>query len=87
MNKVKLHRLSACEKLIDTYINKWGGERTTLEEGCLGLGLMVLHNAKGKKTVVIREIAVNEWSSEHSVKKYNEIPKKYEKAIQKMVCV
>jgi len=84
MNKVKLYNLTACEKLIDTYVNKYGGECTTLEEGCLGLGIMLLHNAKGKKTVVIREIAINEWSSAHSVKKYNEIPKKYERAIQRV---
>jgi len=84
MKKVKLYNLSTCEKLIDTYVNKYGGECTTLDEGCLGLGLLLLYGAKGKKTVVIREIAINEWQSMHSIRKYNEMPKKYEHLLNKV---
>lgn len=49
-----------------------------IEEGCLGMGDWIL-KAKGKKTVVIKEVFINEWSSGHSVRIYNKTPKKYEK--------
>lgn len=37
--------------------------------------------AKGMKTIIIKEVYLNEWSSAYSIKKYNKIPQKYQKVI------
>ncbi len=71
------YKLSTCEELIDKYVNEFNGECTTLEEGCLGLGLVLLHNAKGKKTILIKEFYLNSQSSGHTIRMYNKMPKKY----------
>lgn len=74
---MKTYTLKSCEELIDRYVNQYNGELTVIDEGCLGLGLILLHNAQGKKTIVIREVYVNAWVSTHTIRKYNKIPKKY----------
>ena len=76
----KLYSLSECEKLINKYVER-GGEVYTIEEGCLGLGIMVLtgHNLK---TTIIKEVYLNEWSSAHKVRMYNKCPKKYQEIIK-----
>ena len=76
----KLYSLSECEKLINKYVER-GGEVYTIEEGCLGLGVMVLtcHNLK---TTIIKEVYLNEWSSAHKVRMYNNCPKKYQEIIK-----
>jgi len=71
--------LSSCENLIDRYVNEFNGQVAVIEEGCLGLGKLLLHSAIGKKTIIITEYFLNEWSSGHKVRMYNKIPKKYEK--------
>ena len=71
------YSLDSCEKLIGKYVNEFKGEMVILEEGCLGLGTILLHGAKGKKTVIIKEVYVNNWSSTHTIRKYNSMPKKY----------
>jgi len=76
------YTLKSCEELIDKYVNQYNGKLTIIEEGCLGLGLLVLHSAKGKKTIVIREVYVNPWNSTHTIRRYNKIPKKYNNLIQ-----
>lgn len=75
-----LYSLSECEKLINKYVER-GGEVYTIEEGCIGLGLMVLtgHNLK---TTIIKEVYLNEWSSAHKVRMYNNCPKKYQEIIR-----
>ena len=73
--------LQNCENLINKYVNDYKGEATTLEEGCLGLGTVLLHSAEGKKTILIKEFFINSQSSGHTVRKYNKIPKKYQKEI------
>jgi hypothetical protein len=78
------YSLSVCEKLIDDYVNKYNGEVTTLEEGCLGLGLTLLHHAKGMKTIVIQEKYESSFHSSHTVRQYNKIPKKYERLLNEM---
>ena len=35
---MKLYDLTTCEKLIDTYINKYQGELHQIQEGTLGAG-------------------------------------------------
>lgn len=74
-----LYTLNACEKLIGDYVNVFGGEIVEIEEGCLGLGKILLHSAPNKKTIVIEEVYLNEWSSGHKVRTYNVTPKKYTK--------
>ena len=76
----KLYSLSECEKLINKYVER-GGEVYTIEEGCLGFGVMVLtgHNLK---TTIIKEVYLNEWSSAHKVRMYNNCPKKYQEIIK-----
>ena len=73
-----IYSLSACEKLIDRYVNKLGGFATVIEEGVLGLGKILLHRASGKKSVIISEVYLTANSSGHTIRKYNKLPKKYE---------
>lgn len=73
--KHPLYTCTAVEKLMEKYVER-GGEVITLEEGCLGYGLTLLM-APGYKTVVIKEVALNCWSSAHKIRFYNRCPKKY----------
>jgi len=73
---MKTFSLSYCEKLIELY-NLNGGKCTTIEEGSLGLGKILL-KGYNLKTVIIKEIYLNEWSSTHTIRKYNKTPKKYQ---------
>ena len=76
--------LKTCEEIIDLYTTGFGGEAITIEEGCLGLGKLLLHNAKGKKFIVIQERYLNEWSCYHTIRKYNNMPKKYKLILNKL---
>ena len=76
---MNLYTSTAIDQLINNYIEK-GGEVTELEEGVLGHGHLLLHGA-GLKTTVVKEVYINEWSSGHKVRSYNETPKKYEQLI------
>lgn len=75
----QLYTCTAVQNLINNYLEK-GGEVITLEEGCLGYGLTILQG-EGLKTTVITEVYLNEWSSAHKIRMYNECPKKYKKMI------
>lgn len=77
----KIYTLAACESLIDKYVNDFKGECTTIREGVLGLGTVLLHSAKGKKSIVINEIYLNAWSSGHTIRMYDKLPQKYAKYI------
>lgn len=79
---MKNYTLSSCEKLIDSYVNEYGGEATELREGVLGLGTILLHGAPGMKSYVITEYFINSWMSGHKVRGYNKLPKKYERALE-----
>jgi hypothetical protein len=74
---MKIYSLESCNNLIDKYVNTYKGYCEELQEGCLGLGTILLHSAEGKKTIVIQEICLNEWSSGHTIRMYNKMPKKY----------
>jgi len=76
---MKTYSLAYCKNLIDTYINEYKGEVSEVREGVLGYGTQLLHSAEGKKTVVINEVYVNHWKSTHTIRKYQKVPKKYEK--------
>lgn len=72
---VTMYTLSACEDVMNKYYET-GGEVITLEEGVLGLGLVVCFG-DGLKTCIIQERYLNEWSSGHTIRFYNKMPKKY----------
>tara|TARA_R110002020_G_scaffold9539_2_gene37456 strand:- start:13067 stop:13300 length:234 start_codon:yes stop_codon:yes gene_type:complete len=73
----KYTSLKDCMSLIDKYVNEFGGECKVIKEGVLGLGIVVLRYALDKKTIVIKEERQNEWSSIHTIRMYNKLPKKY----------
>ena len=72
-----LYDLKSVEKLINQYSQIEGNTYTEVYEGVLGYGQIVL-KAPNKKTTVITEVPVNEWSSKHKIRMYNRCPKKYE---------
>jgi hypothetical protein len=80
---MKYYTLRVCEDVISRYIEK-GAECTTIEEGILGLGQVVLHGLDGYKVAVITEVAINSWSSGHKIRFYNSMPAKYQKLIDKL---
>ena len=82
---MKMYTLEVCENLISKYINDYHGEVTTLSEGVLGLGLVILHNANGKKITVIRERYLNANSSGHTIRQYNKMPEKYNKLLEEIL--
>ena len=57
---MKNYILKTCEELINKYVNNLGGECLEIEEGCLGLGTILLHSAEGKKAILIKEFFINE---------------------------
>lgn len=75
-----LYSLEVCEKLMEEYYER-GGECVTLVEGSLGLGVVICY-ADGLKTTVIKEVCINEWSSGHTIRMYNKMPKKYEQMLE-----
>ena len=75
------YSLKVCETYIDKYINEYNGEALIINEGVLGLGTILLHGAKGKKNVLINEYFISAWTSGHSIRMYNKIPKKYKNLI------
>lgn len=76
-----MYSLKACEDLITKYVHQFNGQCTTIREGVLGLGTILLHGAPGKKTILINEIYLNAWSSGHKIRMYNRMPKKYSKLL------
>jgi len=72
-----LYNCNAVENLINRYSQVQGNTFTQLYEGVLGYGKLVL-KAPQKKTAVITEVPLNEWSSAHKIRMYNNCPKKYQ---------
>jgi hypothetical protein len=79
---MKNYSLSSCQSLIDRYVNEYNGQATIIEEGVLGLGKVILHDAPGMKSYVITEYFITSWTSGHKVRGYNKLPKKYESALE-----
>lgn len=75
---MKNYTLQSCEELIEKYVNELGGDLITIDEGCLGLGTILLYGATGKKSVLIKEYFINSWTSGHDIKMFNKLPKKYQ---------
>ena len=75
------YTLEACMNLSRKYYEQ-GGVIDEIEEGVLGLGLRICHG-DGLKTAVIREVPRNEWTSWHTIRMYNKMPKKYAMMIER----
>ena len=73
-----LYTPTEAEKLINRFSEMEEAQIVQIDEGCLGIGSWIL-TAKGKKTAIIKEVFINEWSSGQSISMYNKTPKKYEK--------
>ncbi len=73
---MNLYSSTAIDNLVSRYVNDNNGTCTQLEEGVLGHGKLILE-ASGKKTIIVTEVFMNEWSSGHKIRMYNRTPKKY----------
>lgn len=79
---MSFYTVSSVQKLIDEYIEA-GGSMLQMREGTLGCGDALLYDTAEKMyTFVIHEVALNEWSSGQTVRKYRKIPEKYRKMIE-----
>lgn len=72
------YSLSAIDKLSAAYREKKGFCCDVISDGVLGYGIMVL-SAPGYKYAVVKEVPLNCWSSAHTVRFYNKLPKKYDR--------
>ena len=77
MRAQKKYTLQNCEQLICKYLNDFEGNIIQITDGCLGLGTILLYGAEGKKSILINEVYVNAWTSTHTIKMFNKLPKKY----------
>lgn len=65
------------QNLIDRY-TKEGGQTFQMREGSLGYGDLMLYDESGNlKTFIIHEVFQSCWSSVHTIRGYNKMPKKY----------
>lgn len=64
--------------MIDRYLGYDGAIYTI--EGSLNDNYIL--TAEGKKTVIIREQYLNDWSSCNVIKRYNKCPKKYKRIME-----
>ena len=80
---MKNYSCSQVDNLISRYIDA-GGNAIQTNDGVLGCGNWILFDfSNNLKCFVITEIYLNEWSSTHTIKSYNKIPKKYLAQIEK----
>ena len=74
--------LDQIKKLKEKYLKAGGEYAEEVEPGGVGLGLSILYDTTNKlKTFIIQEHYLNEWSSGHTVRAYNKMPKKYEQKL------
>lgn len=65
------------QNLIDRY-TKEGGQTFQMREGILGYGDLMLYDESGKlRTFIVHEVFQSCWSSVHTIRGYNKMPKKY----------
>lgn len=57
------------------------GSVEIIEEGTLGYGFIIMHGT-GLKTSIVKEVYLNEWSSAHTIRMYNKMPKKYKQILE-----
>ena len=73
---MKNYNLESLDKLTNLYLSK-GGQVIELIEGVLGYGTTICFG-DNLKFCVIQERFETSWSSTHTIRLYNKIPKKYE---------
>lgn len=78
---MRTYNTNAIQNLTDKYINK-GGQVIELVEGVLGYGTTICFG-DNLKCCIIREKFESSWSSTHTIRFYNNIPKKYESLLIK----
>ena len=79
---MNLYSCEAVSDLLCRYTDA-GGEMYEMREGVLGHGDLLLYHPTGElKTIIIREKYINEWSSGHTVRAYNQMPAKYRKILE-----
>lgn len=80
----RTYDLEDCEAFISAY-EAIGGHVATVEEGVLGLGVVICDGRGTKyRSYVIRERYVNEWTSTHTVRGYRILPKKWADAVDRL---
>ena len=79
---MKIYTNEVVQNLIDNYIKK-NGEVIEVVEGCLGYGTIICFG-DGLKYTIIQEVFLNHWSSGHTIKMFNKMPKKYEKLLEQV---
>lgn len=79
MSNCYRYSLNDCEELMCKYVNA-GGMAITVDEGCLGLGIVVCF-AENMQYAVIKEYYINHWSSGHTVAFYDELPNEYQEML------
>lgn len=67
---------NAIQNLTDKYISK-GGQVVELVEGILGYGTTICFG-ENLKCCIIQEVFESSWSSTHTIRFYNNMPKKYQ---------
>ena len=72
---MKHYTIKAIEGIVKKY-RKRGGKAVKIKEGSLGFGEMVLFD-RVYKTIVIKEVYLNGWSSSHTIRFYEKTPRKY----------
>jgi hypothetical protein len=73
---MKLYSFKEAEKLINRYLEIENATVIQTDEGSLGIGNWIC-TAPNKKTAIIKEVFINEWSSSQTITMYNKTPKKY----------
>ena len=75
---MKLYTNEAVQKVLDLYQQREGYEAAYMSGSLLD---DIVATAIGCKTMVAREVFVNEWTSAYSIRFYNECPRKYRKLL------
>lgn len=73
---MKLYSSQQITDLAQKYTLEYNGECMQIEEGVLGHGKLLLM-APDRKTIVVTEVYLNQWSSAHKIRMYNKCPQKY----------
>ena len=76
---MKLYSVSAVDRLIERYTEN-GGDVVQVKDGVLGHGTLIL-TGNGLKTTIIKEVYLNDSSSGHTARTYNEMPSKYKELV------
>lgn len=80
---MSLYTSTQVQNLLNKYVDKHG-DYVQVEEGSLGMGDIIAFGS-GLKTAIIKEVYINAWSSGHTIRMYNKVPKKYVDILDRLV--